>query len=45
MRGYSLTLIPASWAVGRWAIRGKTIFACGPFRFSIHRGLGPWKGK
>lgn len=42
MTGYSLMLVPMSWAFGRWDVRRKTLWALGPFRFSIHRGLGPW---
>lgn len=41
--GFSITLIPTSWAVGTWTIREKTIFAFGPLRFSIHRNLLGWK--
>lgn len=43
MNGYSIALIPQSWACGVWRKRQKTIFACGPFRFVIHRGLREWK--
>lgn len=42
MQGYSITLIPWSWAVGKVKIRNKIIWAFGPFRFSIHYQLGPW---
>lgn len=43
--GFSLTVIPFSWAIGRWDIRNKTVWAFGPLRFSIHRGLGGWKAE
>lgn len=43
MRGFSLTLIPLSWAIGKWTIRDKTLWAFGPFRFGIHRNLGSWR--
>lgn len=43
MTGYSITLIPFSWAFGKWTIRNKTLWALGPLRFSIHRKLGKWK--
>ena len=39
MTGYSITLIPKSWALGRFDIRDKTLWAFGPFRFGIHRKL------
>jgi hypothetical protein len=39
MTGYSITIIPYSWAFGRWDIRKKTLWAFGPFRFGIHRGI------
>ena len=44
MTGYSITLVPLSWHIGRWDIRKKTLWAFGPFRFVIHRGLGEWGG-
>jgi hypothetical protein len=43
MTGYSLTLIPKSWAIGKVNIRNKTVWALGPFRFSIHRKLRHWE--
>lgn len=43
MNGYSICLIPKSWALGLWRKHQKTIFSVGPLRFVIHRGLGPWK--
>lgn len=43
MTAFSITFVPASWAIGFWCIRQKTLYAFGPFRFSIHRGLGKWK--
>ena len=43
MTGYSVAIIPLSWTFGRKNIRQKTVYALGPFRFSIHRGLGRWK--
>ena len=43
--GYSITLIPFSWALGRWDIRNKTLWAVGPIRFGLHRKLsGPYGG-
>lgn len=39
MNGYSITLVPKSWAFGRWDIRRKTLWAFGPFRFVFHRDL------
>lgn len=39
MNGYSITLVPQSWSFGRWDIRKKTLWALGPFRFVLHRGL------
>ncbi len=36
MTGYSITIIPKSWAVGRWDKGQKTIWAFGPFRFVLH---------
>lgn len=42
MSGYSITLIPLSFAIGKVTIRNKTVWAFGPFRFSIHRNLAPW---
>jgi len=41
--GFSLSLMPFSWAKGRQDIRNKSVWALGPFRFSLHRELGPWK--
>jgi hypothetical protein len=37
--GYSISLMPFSWAIGRRDVRKKTLFALGPLRFSIHRDL------
>lgn len=45
MMGYSIVLIPRSWAIGTWYKKNKIIFAFGPLRFAIHYGLGPWKPK
>lgn len=42
--GFSILVVPFSWAVGRWDIRDKTLFSFGPIRFAIHRNLGPWEG-
>lgn len=42
MNGYSLVFIPTSWALGRWYKHKKTIYALGPFRYVVHRGLGSW---
>ena len=39
MTGFSVTLIPFSWALGRRDIRKKTLWAFGPLRFGIHREL------
>lgn len=38
--GYSLSLFPTSWEVGKARIRNKTVLAFGPLRFSIHRVEG-----
>jgi hypothetical protein len=43
MTGYSITLIPKSWAIGRVDIRNKSVWSFGPLRFSIHRNLKPWE--
>ena len=43
MTGYSITLIPKSWAIGRVRIRNKTIWSFGPLRFAIHRNLARWE--
>jgi hypothetical protein len=45
MNGYSLTLIPRSWALDIWRKPHKTIVAFGPLRFVLHRALGPWKSQ
>jgi len=42
-KAYSLTLVPLSWHIGRRDIRQKTLWAFGPLRFVIHRGLGSWE--
>ncbi len=39
MKAYSLTLVPMSWGFGRWNVRKKTLWALGPLRFVLHRGL------
>lgn len=43
MTGYSLTFVPFSWVVGIQHKTYKTLYAFGPFRFVIHRGLPSWK--
>lgn len=43
VRGYSLVVIPKSWAVGMWRRPHKTIYSLGPFRLAIHYALGDWK--
>jgi hypothetical protein len=43
MNGYSLMIIPRSWALGLWRKWHKTILAIGPLRFTLHRDLGGWK--
>lgn len=45
MNGYSLTIIPRSWALGVWHKLHKTILAIGPLRFVVHRALGDWKAE
>jgi hypothetical protein len=40
MIGYSLAIFPTSWDFGKFYIRKKTMWAFGPFRFSIHRVTG-----
>lgn len=45
LRGYSLVLIPLSWAFGVWRKPHKTIFALGPFRLAIHHELGKWRAE
>lgn len=43
-RGFSIALIPFSWEVGIWhKSHKKSVYACGPFRFVIHRDMGEWK--
>ena len=39
MTGWSIAVIPFSWHLGRMDVRKKTLWALGPFRFVIHRGL------
>lgn len=39
MTGFSITIIPLSWKVGRFDIRSKTLWALGPLRFGVHRRL------
>lgn len=44
LKGYSLILIPGSWAFGVWRMPyKKTVYALGPFRFAVHYMLGAWK--
>ena len=43
MSGFGLTLIPFSWALGVWRRAHKTIWAIGPLRISVHRGLARWR--
>jgi hypothetical protein len=43
MRGYGLTIIPFSWAIGKWRKTHKTILAFGPIRLTAHYDLGGWK--
>ena len=38
--GASLSIFPTSWEIGKVTIRNKTVWALGPFRFSIHRVVG-----
>lgn len=40
MIGYSIAIFPTSWDFGKFQIRKKTMWAFGPFRFSIHRVTG-----
>lgn len=44
MNGYSLVLVPMSWAFGRKDVRNKTLWAFGPLRLAVHRNLKPWRG-
>ncbi len=39
MIGYSLTIIPRSWSFGRWDKDNKTLWALGPFRFTVHNKI------
>ena len=39
MIGFSLTLIPRSWAFGPWKKGQKTLYALGPLRFVIHHKI------
>ena len=39
MNGFSITIIPRSWRLGRFDIRKKTLWAFGPLRFGLHRDL------
>jgi hypothetical protein len=43
MKGYGVTIIPASWAIGKWKKGHKTILAFGPLRLTVHYDLGEWK--
>ncbi len=42
-KGYSLSIFPTSWQFGKVKIRDKTVFAIGPFRYSIHKVNGSLK--
>ena len=45
MTGYSLSLFPVSWRFGVVRTKPtKTVWALGPFRFSIHKDQGPPEG-
>ena len=43
MNGYSIVLVPRDWVIDSWHKDHKSIYAFGPLRFVLHRGLGPWK--
>ena len=45
MTGYSIAVVVWSWGLGRWDVRGKTLWALGTLRFGVHRNLsGPYGG-
>lgn len=43
LQGYSISFIPFSWKLDVWHRPHKSLWAFGPFRLGVHRGLGEWK--
>ncbi len=43
MKGYGITIIPGSWALGFWKKDHKSLLSIGPIRLVKYLNLGGWK--